>query len=76
MAGAPSRRFRSHCNFLIRVLCPHRPAWYPFAIGALAAVLWGVIGRNSELLDALNTALAEMRHDGTLNELERKWLGP
>ena len=35
-----------------------------------------VLGGSDELLNALNTTLAEMRRDGTLNELERKWLGP
>jgi ABC-type amino acid transport substrate-binding protein len=28
------------------------------------------------LLSAINTALGEMRRDGTLEEMERKWLGP
>ncbi len=31
---------------------------------------------NGELLRALNDALEDMRRDGTLAELERKWLGP
>ena len=35
-----------------------------------------VLRGSDELLDALNAALAEMRRDGTLNELEKKWLGP
>ena len=35
-----------------------------------------VLRGSDELLDALNAALAEMRRDGTLNQLERKWLGP
>jgi ABC-type amino acid transport substrate-binding protein len=35
-----------------------------------------VLRGSDELLNALDAALAEMRHDGTLKELERKWLGP
>jgi polar amino acid transport system substrate-binding protein len=35
-----------------------------------------LLGESDELLNALNAALAEMRRDGTLKELEKKWLGP
>lgn len=31
---------------------------------------------SDQLLGAINTALADLREDGTLAELERKWLGP
>jgi ABC-type amino acid transport substrate-binding protein len=31
---------------------------------------------SATLLRAVNAALAEMRRDGTLGELQRKWLGP
>jgi ABC-type amino acid transport substrate-binding protein len=35
-----------------------------------------VLKESSELLRALNAALDDMRREGTLAELERKWLGP
>jgi polar amino acid transport system substrate-binding protein len=31
---------------------------------------------SSALLRAVNAALVEMRDDGTLQQLEKKWLGP